>query len=148
MKIHSDWRLNRRGVRRQEASHSLRTGQPTFSDTMQQQEERASQETLKRMLGDIEVQGDRLLKSMTLREMRQYKLMVRQFLEMTARRGVGLKETRGWDRRGRGRRYLLLEEIDKKLLEMTEELLENEQGKLTLLNHVGEIKGMLINFLF
>lgn len=148
MKIHSDWRLNRGGIRRQDSTQSLRPGQPSFSDTMQQQDENASQENLRRMLSDIQFQGDRLLKSMTLREMRQYKLMVRQFLELTARKGVGLRETRGWDRRGRGKRYLLLEEIDQRLMEMTEELLDHEQGRIKILDHVGEIKGMLINFLF
>lgn len=148
MKIQSNYRLSRKEVTKLDQPTSQRVGQNSFSDTMQQQHERASQEKLKYMLDQIQMQGDRLTKSMTMRELRAYKLKVRQFLEETARRGVGIKETKGWDRRGRGRRYKLLEEIDQRLLQMTDELLEHEQGRLQILNGIGEIKGMLVNFLF
>lgn len=148
MKINTNWRLARKGVTKLDQPSAQRIGQRSFSDTMQQQQEQASHEKLKQMLERIQLQGDRLSKNMTMRELRLYKQQVRQFLEETARRGVGLKETKGWDRRGRSRRYKLLEEIDKRLLQLTDDLLESEQGKIEILNGIGEIKGMLINFLF
>ena len=85
---------------------------------------------------------------MTVRELLQYKLLIRQFLEETARRGVNLRDTKGWDRRGRSKRYKLLEEIDQELLSLADELLENEQGRIEILHKIGEIRGMLINLLF
>jgi uncharacterized protein YaaR (DUF327 family) len=148
LKINPSWRFSRKEINRTDQPLSPQVGQNSFSDTMQQQEERASQENMKRMLDQIKTQGDRLAKSMTLRELRSYKLMVRKFLEESIHRGVGLKETKGWDRRGRGRRYKLLEEIDKQLLDMTDELLEQEKGKIKILNGIGEIRGMLVNLLF
>lgn len=122
--------------------------QKSFSDMLHHQDEKSSQEKLMKFLAQIDKQGERLMKSMTVRELRQYKLMVKQFLEETARRGVGLKDTRGWDRRGRGKRYKLLEEVDRALLDMVDEMLEHEQGKIELLNKVGEIRGLLINLFF
>ncbi|MNW13882.1 hypothetical protein D3C71_2119440 [compost metagenome] len=59
-----------------------------------------------------------------------------------------MRETRGWDRRGRSKRYKLLEEIDKELLDMADEMLEFEQGRIDILQKIGEIRGMLIHFLF
>jgi uncharacterized protein YaaR (DUF327 family) len=115
---------------------------------MQQQDARRSDEQLNKMLQQIHQQSERLLKSMTIRELRAYKLLVKRFLEETVRRGVGIKEIKGWDRRGRSKRYKLLDEIDSKLLDMADELLESEAGQITLLNNIGEIKGMLINLLF
>jgi uncharacterized protein YaaR (DUF327 family) len=85
---------------------------------------------------------------MTVRELRQYKLLVKQFLEETARRGVNLKDTKGWDRRGRAKRYKILEEIDTELLNLADDMLASEQGRIDLLQKVGEIRGMLINLLF
>ncbi|MBP2002683.1 uncharacterized protein YaaR (DUF327 family) [Paenibacillus shirakamiensis] len=120
----------------------------TFSDTMQQQGEQASQQELQRRVKEIQIQGDRLAYSMTVRELKSYRLLVKRFLEDTVRRGVGTKDIKGWDRRGRGKRYKLLDEIDTTLLEMAEELLESEQGKIELLQKIGEIRGMLINFSF
>ena len=120
----------------------------SFGDMLQQQEGKANQEQLLRMMQQIEQQGERLLKSMTVRELRAYKLMIQRFLEETARRGVAVKETRGIDRRGRGKRYKILDEIDSALLEMADHMLNSEQGRIDILNKVGEIRGMLINLLY
>lgn len=119
-----------------------------FGDFMQQQEESRTQEQLQRKLEDIRLQGDRLTRSMTVRELVLYRQMVKSFLEDTVRRGIGIKDTKGWDRRGRGKRYKLLEEVDAMLVNMGEELLQTEEGRLDLLHKVGEIRGMLINLVF
>jgi len=115
---------------------------------MQKQQEERTQEELKRKLEDIRLQGERLSRSMTVRELILYRQMVKDFLEDTLKRGIGLKETRGWDRRGRGKRYKLLEEVDAMLVSMGEELLQSEEGRIELLRKVGEIRGMLINLAF
>lgn len=122
--------------------------QKTFTDIFQQQGEQKTIDELNRQIKDIQQQGDRLAKSMTVRELAIYRNMIKKFLEETARRGVILKETKGWDRRGRGKRYKLLEEIDAALLNLADDLLESEQGRIDLLGRVGEIRGMLINLAF
>jgi len=122
--------------------------QKNFSDVFQQQGEQATRDELTRQIKDIQQQGDRLAKSMTIRELTIYRMKVKRFLEETARRGVLLKETKGWDRRGRGKRYKILEEIDSALLSLADNLLESEQGRIDLLGRVGEIRGMLINLSF
>nr|WP_247682040.1 YaaR family protein [Paenibacillus sp. Marseille-P2973] len=120
----------------------------SFSDVMQQHGEQASKEELNRRFKEIQLQGDRLARSMTVRELKAYRLLVKRFLEDTVRQGVSIKESRGWDRRGRGKRYKLLDEVDAALLAMADELLETEQGKIDLLQKIGEIRGMLINICF
>lgn len=124
------------------------TRQPVFSDLMQQQEDKAAGEQLQRMLEQIKQQGDRLSTTMGVRELRQYKLLIKRFLEETARRGVRIRDTRGWDRKGQARQYKLLEELDQQLLLLADELTESESGKLELLQRVGEIRGLLINVAF
>ncbi|WP_256762244.1 YaaR family protein [Cohnella sp. WQ 127256] len=128
------------------------TARPTqaqnFGDLMQQQDEQRTHEELQRKLEDIHVQGERLNRSMTIRELVLYRQMVKAFLEDTVRRGIALKETKGWDRRGRGKRFKLLEEVDAMLVGMGEELLKSEEGRIDLLQKVGEIRGLLINIVF
>ena len=127
---------------------SKQIGQKNFADFMFQQDQHASKEELNQRLQQIHQQGDRLAKSMTVRELYLYRTMVKRFLEDTVRRGLGIKDARGWDRRGRGKRYKLLEEIDSTLIAMAEELLNSEEGKIELLNKIGEVRGMLINYCF
>lgn len=148
MKINPGWRPFGKEIQRSETSTPQQLQNKSFSDMMHQHDERASQEQLQRILQQIHLQGDRLSRSMTVRELRQYKLLVKQYLEETARRGVQLRDTRGWDRRGRSKRYKLLEEIDEKLLTLADDMLESEQGRIDLLHKVGEIRGMLINLTF
>ncbi|WNS42215.1 YaaR family protein [Paenibacillus sp. MMS20-IR301] len=122
--------------------------QKNFTDVFQQQSEQKTIDELNRQIKDIQQQGNRLAKSMTVRELAIYRNMIKRFLEETARRGVILKDTKGWDRRGRGKRYKLLDEIDAALLNMADDLLDSEQGRIDLLGRVGEIRGLLINLSF
>lgn len=148
MKINPGWRPVGGEWIRNENTSSQQLQQKTFQDMMQHSDERATREQLQRMLTQIDQQGQRLAKSMTVRELRQYKLMVKQFLEVTVRRGVQLRDTRGWDRRGRAKRYKLLEEIDQELLGLADDMLSTEEGRIDLLQKIGEIRGMLINLFF
>ncbi|WP_284642818.1 YaaR family protein [Paenibacillus silviterrae] len=148
MKINPGWRPLGKELIRSDNTHAQQTQQKSFSDMMNHHHERASMEQLKQILQQIDNQGQRLAKSMTVRELRQYKLLIKQFLEETARRGVQLRDTRGWDRRGRSKRYKLLEEIDQELLTLADEMLLSEQGRIDLLHKIGEIRGMLINLAF
>jgi len=148
MKIETGYRSLRKELKLVDNPLANQTGQKTFSDMMQHQDEKAGSIELNRMLEQIQLQGDRLSKSMTVRELRQYKLLIKKFLEETARKGVQLRDTKGWDRRGRGKRYKLLEEIDEHLLAMADDLLEHEQGRIEILHKIGEIRGMLINLFF
>jgi uncharacterized protein YaaR (DUF327 family) len=148
LKINPGWQPIGKNVKVNENVPPPQMAPRNFSDIMQQQDEKFTQEQLSKMVQQITLQGDRLSRAMTVRELLQYKLLIRQFLEETARRGVNLRDTKGWDRRGRSKRYKLLEEIDQELLSLADELLESEQGRIEILQKIGEIRGMLINLLF
>ena len=148
MKINPNITTFGKNVQRSDSSVQPPLTPKSFSDTMNQHEQQLGQEQLRKMFDHIQLQAGRLMKSMTVRELRAYKQLVKQFLEETVKRGVALKETKGWDRRGRTKRYKLLEEVDALLLQMGEELLQEEQGRIELLNKVGEIRGMLLNAYF
>ena len=147
MRVDQGWRPI--GQNRANTDASSKPVQPAnFADVMMQQDSQRTQEQLQRKLQDIHRQGDRLAKNMMVRELMLYRQLVKSFLEDTLRRGVGLKEVRGFDRRGRVKRYKLLDEIDAHLVSMGEDLLSTEEGRIELLNKIGEIRGILINLLF
>ncbi|WP_138756070.1 YaaR family protein [Paenibacillus sinopodophylli] len=137
------------GQNRASNDASMKQVQPrSFADVMVQQDADRTQEQLQMKLQDIHKQGERLSRIMTVRELKLYRQMIKQFLEDTVRRGVVLKEVKGFDRRGRIKRYKLLDEIDATLVAMAEDLLDSEQGRIDLLSKIGEIRGLLINLLF
>ncbi|MGO4548759.1 YaaR family protein [Paenibacillus sp. 2TAB23] len=137
------------GQNRTNNDASTKQVQPrSFADVMVQQDADRTAEQLQLKLQDIHRQGERLSRIMTVRELKLYRQMIKKFLEDTVRRGVVLKEVKGFDRRGRIKRYKLLDEIDATLVAMAEDLLDSEQGRIDLLNKIGEIRGLLINLLF
>lgn len=148
MKINSGWNTIRKNIFKDNQPGAAAMQQRSFSDMMQQQDQNTSAQQLKRMLDRIDQQGERLSKSMTVRELMQYRYMVKRFLEETVRRGVSIKDTQGLDRRGRGKRYKILDQIDAHLLEMAEDMLEHEEGRVEILHKIGEIRGLLINLVF
>lgn len=119
-----------------------------FSEMLSQSNRQHSINELEMQLRSIQEQGDRLARHMTIRELKQYRQLLKRFLEDTLKRGVGLKEVKSFDRRGRIKRHKLLDEVDEKLILMGEDLLETEEGRLQLLQTLGEIRGILINLLY
>jgi len=148
MKIYPGWRPAGQSLHVPDATAAPSIQQQPFADLMRQQAGEVGQGELQKIVEQIQLQGERLAKSMTVRELRQYKLLLKRFLEETVRKGVTMRDTRGWDRRGRSKRYKLLEEIDKTLTTMADGLLEDEQGRIDILVKIGEIRGMLVNYFF
>jgi uncharacterized protein len=148
VKINPGWRpINNDPIRTDNNTNTSAASRP-FSGFLREEREAVTQEALMQRMEQIQRQGDRLARSMTIRELREYKLLLRRFLEDTARKGVGLRETRGWDRRGRSKRYQILDQLDQALCSLADELIETENGKLELLAKLGEIRGLLVNLTF
>ncbi len=148
MKIKGDFRPFSSEVKPLDANQSTPVGQRAFGDTMKQHQAKLGQDELSEQMRQIQMQGERLTKQMTVRELYLYKNMIKQFLEETVRKGIALKDTKGWDRRGRGKKYKILDEIDQRLIQLGDEMLATEEGRVDLLQKIGEIRGLLINLLF
>ncbi len=102
-------------------------------------------ESLNQKMKEIENQGSKLVESRTVDNLRKYKKLVKEFLNDVVKNGLQLKEERGFNQYGSSRLYKLVKEVDRKLVDLTDTVLNKEVKGLDLLGMVGEIKGMLIN---
>lgn len=100
---------------------------------------------LQKLMEDIEDQGSVLSESQTVDDLRRYKKLVREFLDESVKNALAIEERRGFNRRGRTKIYKVVAEVDKKLLELTDAVLQKQEKGLRILDLVGEIKGLLIN---
>ena len=66
-------------------------------------------------------------------------------MEDAVNNGLQLEEQRGLGWRGRTKVYKIVKEVDKKLIDLANTVLEKEQNGLNILGLVGEIKGLLVN---
>ncbi|WP_052330111.1 YaaR family protein [Thermicanus aegyptius] len=141
-----------RGSQKKEitSSFSLRTVRssngPAFDDLLKEKEEEQGARRLKSLLAEIEDQGGKLTLTRTLDDLNRYKKLVREFLDEALSQALRVEERVGSNYRGRMKVYRLVEEVDSHLARLTEEILRNQSEGLVLLEEIGEIKGLLINY--
>lgn len=143
MKINQDIRLNL-DKGRQDQKH-VSSGRSRFGEIVQKQDHKMQMDQLNKLLGDIESAGERLARSRTFKDMAKYKLLVKKFVEEAVDYGMDLKKSHSWNFDGQGRSLKIVETIDEKLIELTDQVMEKEKSSIDLLGKIGEIKGLLIN---
>ena len=116
-----------------------------FSEMMQTEQAKTFNRQMGIMLEQLDQQGRRLMEHQTIPELKEYKRLVREIITELKDHGLNLHEERSFGSDGRLKTHQLIEKIDKKLVEMTDQMLQQEQKPLSLLDMAGEIKGMIIH---
>ncbi|EZP75130.1 hypothetical protein H839_16558 [Parageobacillus genomosp. 1] len=117
----------------------------SFTEVMAKKRSDIVWERVQQQVQQIEEQGKKLAESRTIEDLKKYKRLVKQFLDDAVQNGLQLEEQRGFSRGGRARIYKIVKEVDRKLVELTNEVLQKEQKGLEILRLVGEIQGLIIN---
>lgn len=132
--------LSRVSLKEEKATDSI-----SFQSVMSNKKTEQTIERLQAKLKDLEMVGEKLVESRTVDNLRKYKKMVKDFLDDAVKNGLELQEQRGFNFRGSAKTYKIVKEVDKKLIDLTNAVMDKESQGLDILNLVGEIKGMLIN---
>lgn len=117
----------------------------SFTDVIASKRQNAALEKMTGMMKDIETQGEKLAKHRTIDDLRKYKKMVKEFMEEAVNSGLQLEEQRGFNRRGRTKVYKIVKEVDSRLTQLANDVINKEKSQLDILSKVGEIQGLLIN---
>lgn len=105
------------------------------------------QDKLTGMLEDIKVQGRRLGQNINLDELLRYKRIVMEFLRTAISFMLEFSANETVDRRGRRKKYAIVQMVDKQLAALTDQILEQEKDRLNILQLIGDIEGLLINLM-
>ncbi|ERN54888.1 YaaR family protein [Alkalihalophilus marmarensis] len=138
-------RIARTGLGKIEPKKQEPSAKVSFQEIMGKQRDEKAYEKLSQLMQKIDDQGKVLAESRTVEELRKYKQLVKEFMEDAVQFGLSLEERRGFNRRGRTKIYKIVQEVDRKLLDLTDAVLEKEKKGLQILDMVGEIKGLLVN---
>lgn len=107
--------------------------------------EQQLQERLSGLMADIVTSGEKIKKHMDIRDMRNYRSLVKSFLNEVVNRSHGFSRENFLDRRGRHRVYGIIRLIDQNLDELAQQLIADEKDALAILNMVDEIRGLLLD---
>ena len=142
MKINQDIHIGRNQAQTRQVQQQATNN---FGSLVVKQGKKMQTEQLTRLLGDISTAGERITKSRNLRDLAKFKMLIKRFLKESVSFGMELKQSHTWNRFGEGRRLKIVDTIDEKLIELTEDILNEEKDSVDLLAKIGEIKGLLIN---
>lgn len=118
---------------------------PMFEEELKKVQGTHLQQKMENLLKEIENQGKRLSESQTLKELKKYKEMIKNFLSEAVRKTYALKDEATWDRRGRHKVYTTIEKVNQKLEDLTTAVLGQQENQLDLLQRVDEIRGLLVD---
>jgi uncharacterized protein len=117
----------------------------SFQKIMSAYSKDLTKENLHQLLQDIDQQGQHLSENPTFNELRKYKGLVKQFMGEVTKSGVGIYQSESWDLHGGNKTLKTIQVLDRKLMELTEHVLNQQNEGISLLDRIGEIKGLLIN---
>lgn len=117
----------------------------SFQRLVQSQAQQLKQQELTQLVQNISAQGTKLARFRSLKELAKFKRMIKSFLQETVTNGYQLKKSHSFSFDGSSRKLAIIKEIDDKLLELTEDIMNQERKTVDILDLIGEIKGLLIN---
>lgn len=97
------------------------------------------------LMEEITRQGEQLAKRKDIRDMRRYRGLIKDFMNEIVSRSHSFSRENFLDRRGRHRVYGIIRLVDETLDELAKELVKDESDNITILNKIGEIRGLLLD---
>ena len=94
---------------------------------------------------EISRQGERLADKIDIRELKIYKKLVAEFLDLAVGKSRKFLRKSLLDRRGRHRVYAIVKNINEELDELTQDVLQEEKDNLRLLQRLADIRGLILD---
>lgn len=142
MKVKS---VSSKGTAKSKSTGKVEKPSISFMEILATKEDDKARMMLEEALEEIEAKGKKLADNRTVEALLDYKKMVQGFIKEAVEYGLKLDEKRGFSRGGRGRILRTVSNIDKKLIELTDAILNQEKKSINILERVGEIQGLLVN---
>lgn len=103
------------------------------------------QARLTMMLEEITQHGKKLGKHMDIRDMKKYRILIKEFMNEVVTRSHKFSRENFLDKRGRHRVYGIIKLVDETLDELASELLKDEKDHLVILGKIDDIRGLLMD---
>lgn len=132
-------------IAKEDRRSDMASSRSSFGETLIKTEEQDLTSRLNRLMSDIEKQGEKLGRSMDIRELKNYKKLVSEFMNEVVNNSLKFSKQSHFDKRGRHKVYALVKKVNSKIEELSREFLKEEKDNIKVLESIGNIKGMLFD---
>jgi uncharacterized protein YaaR (DUF327 family) len=124
-----------------------RTAQEDFSFALNKLSDEGLAKRLNALIGDITLQGKKIAKHMDIRDMKDYRGLITDFINEVVTHSHEFSRENFLDRRGRHRVYGIIRMVNQDLDDLARELLKSEKDHIAILEKTNEIQGLLLDIL-
>lgn len=128
-----------------EMGHKAAATDADFASELNDQQSSFTREQLRQMLEEIDAQGQRLSKTPTYEELKEYRSLIKTFVGTVVSQMYTVNTKAGWDRLGRQKVYTNVRKIDKELEDMAEKIRLGQTKQLDVIASHDAIRGMLVD---
>lgn len=118
-----------------------------FQFSLNRAENDALMEKLNGLIEDITAQGKKLVDHMDIKDMKQYRSLISEFMNEVVTNSHEFSRENFLDRRGRHRVYGIVRLVNKDLDDLAQELLKKEKNHIAILDKTDEIQGLLLDII-
>ena len=104
-------------------------------------------EELENIFGKITEQADKIGEKMYLKDILEYKKLVKEFLHVATQNSHQFQNQNFLDRRGRHRNYSIVKTVDRELDTLTREFINGQIDHMGVLKKIDDIRGMLLDIM-
>lgn len=97
------------------------------------------------LMEEITMQGERISKKKDIKDMRKYRSLIKEFMNEVVSRSHSFSRENFLDRKGRHRVYGIIRLVDETLDELAKELVKEEKDNITILQKIGDIRGLILD---
>ena len=130
---------------REDRRSDITSDRSSFGDTLKKTAEQDLTSRLNRLMSDIEKQGEHLSKNMDIKELKNYKKLISEFMDEVVNNSLKFSKQSHFDRRGRHKVYALVKKVNAKVEELSREFMKEQKDNIKILDSIGTIKGMLFD---
>ena len=124
---------------------SQASAQQSFDKIVKSTTHQLKQQEIQYLMNEITIQGDKLSRFRSFRDLAKFKRLVKDFLAETVYTGLDLTKSQNFSPEGHSQQLTIVKEVDEKLIELTDGIINQERNAVDLLGVIGEIKGLLLN---
>ncbi len=100
---------------------------------------------LQSFLERLKTQGTKLSETLSLRDLKDFRDMVKSFLRSTFGQSRKMQDESSWDSQGRPKIMARVAKIDHALDELGKQLLDQQAKPLEILTKIDEIRGLIVD---
>jgi uncharacterized protein YaaR (DUF327 family) len=137
-KIHNDPKISGR-------TGEVVNSQPGFDAVFKDSVGENRRQICTSLLKKIDEQSVKLRNSPSIEGIKQYRKLVREFIEETLGHSYSVETDTKWDRGGNRREFIIVKKINQSLEDLFESVLNQEKKQFDLVAKLDEIRGLLVD---